>query len=99
MVALEVALAQGGLGALGSQFCAGASGMLLLGPARVLKPPPGPHQPKPRRSERCPWINSESISVLLVPSVMTVSLVPRLGEKGAPPKTAVLPPLTTEEGW
>ena len=51
---LAVAFVQGGFGAAGSQFCGGTSGVLELGPANVVMPLAGPHQPNPRKSARCP---------------------------------------------
>src|SRR5262245_16224991 len=46
------------------------SGALEFGRLKVVNPLALPHQENPRRSPPCPWINSATISVLDVPSVM-----------------------------
>src|SRR5438270_12288402 len=46
------------------------SGSLALGRLQVVKAAPLPHQLKPRKSPPWPWITSDTISVLDVPSVM-----------------------------
>ncbi len=51
---LAVAFVQGGFGAAGSQFCGGTSGVLELGPANVVMPLAGPHQPKPAQISPLP---------------------------------------------
>src|SRR5262249_50280451 len=71
------------------------SGSLALGGLQVVNPAEPPHQVKPRRSSLCPWMISDAIIVLEVPS--GICAIPTWGWPALP--NWVYLPYRSWSGW